>query len=268
MLFQKNNISFFVLFLTCMCVLGCASKSEGYAYNKMKNSSNMHRATMRPYVVNGKRYYPTRVSIGDRFSGMASWYGDDFHGKNTSNGETYNMYALTAAHKILPMNTMVRVTNLLNNRSLIVRINDRGPFVKSRIIDLSYTAAKKLGVARRGTAPVRLQIVGFNGRINSRLRTTSSTTTASRKSPSMPQSIDVSNFLVQIGAFRNLSGAKTYGKRLQRRYLPRYSAFIKRSFWKGGYIYRVYLKGYRSAEEASDFIKSQNLDGAFIVRGN
>ncbi len=104
----------------------------------------MHRATMRPYTVGGKRYYPTMVSVGDTFSGIASWYGRDFHGKKTSNGEYYNMYDFTAAHKTLPMNTMLKVTNLRNNRSVIVRVNDRGPFVNNRIIDLSYAAAKRL----------------------------------------------------------------------------------------------------------------------------
>lgn len=211
---------------------------------------------MRPYVVNGKRYYPTMVSIGDNFSGMASWYGKDFHGKKTSNGETYNMYGLTAAHKILPMNTMVKVTNLLNNRTQIVRINDRGPFVKSRIIDLSYKTAQRLGVAGRGTAPVRIEVVGFGGKI-SRKGSTQKT---------YERSVSIGGFLVQIGAFRRLEGARVYKARLYRRYSGRYEVIIKRSYWNGSYIYRVYLKGFRSEDEARDFIKSQYLDGAFIVR--
>ncbi len=257
MLFRRNNSTLFlVLFVMFTGITGCANKHIGSYGSEIKNSESMHKATMRSYVVNGKRYYPTMVSVGDNFSGIASWYGEDFHGKKTSNGEIYNMYALTAAHKILPMNTVVRVTNLLNNRSQIVRINDRGPFVKGRIIDLSYTAAKRLGVLGRGTAPVRVEVVGFSGRIQKQ----------NSRYPKRYKSVNISEFLVQIGAFRRLEGARIYKSRLNRRYGGRYKGVIKRSFWEGSYIYRVYLKGFRSEEEARDFVKSQYLSGAFIVR--
>ena len=118
------------------------SKKSG----KINSSRSMHEATMRPYTINGKTYYPTVVKVGDRDSGIASWYGPDFHGKRTSNGEIYDMHAMTAAHKTLPMNTMVRVTNIKNGKNIIVRINDRGPFVAGRVIDLSKTGAVKLDV--------------------------------------------------------------------------------------------------------------------------
>lgn len=254
MLFRQNNFPFLLAFALAMSILGCASQGySAYGNGRINNSKNMHKATMRPYVVNGKRYYPTRVSVGDHFSGMASWYGKDFHGKRTSNGEIYNMYGLTAAHKVLPMNTMVKVTNLLNNRSLVVRINDRGPFVKSRIIDLSYKAASRLGVARRGTAPVRLEVVGFGGLVSSH-------------KTRVAQSVDVGGFLVQIGAFRNVNGAKSYAKQLVRKFGSRYKAVIKRSMWRGYTIYRVYMRGFRSEDEARDFISDKHFDGAFIVR--
>lgn len=126
-------------------------------------SAASQRATMRPYTINGKTYYPTTVSVGDTASGTASWYGPDFHGKKTSNGETYNMNAMTAAHKTLPMNTMVRVTNLGNGAQTTVRINDRGPFVAGRIIDLSKAAATSIGMIGAGTARVKLEVVGFYG---------------------------------------------------------------------------------------------------------
>ena len=126
-------------------------------------SAASQRATMRPYTINGKTYYPTTVSVGDTASGIASWYGPDFHGKKTSNGETYNMNAMTAAHKTLPMNTMVRVTNLDNGAQTTVRINDRGPFVAGRIIDLSKAAATSIGMIGAGTARVKLEVVGFYG---------------------------------------------------------------------------------------------------------
>ena len=126
-------------------------------------SAASQRATMRPYTINGKTYYPTTVSVGDTALGIASWYGPDFHGKKTSNGETYNMNAMTAAHKTLPMNTMVRVTNLGNGAQTTVRINDRGPFVAGRIIDLSKAAATSIGMIGAGTARVKLEVVGFYG---------------------------------------------------------------------------------------------------------
>lgn len=91
--------------------------------------------------------------------GNGSWYGKKFHGRKTASGEKYNMYALTAAHKTLPFNTMVEVTNLSNNRKIIVRINDRGPYAKGRIIDLSYLAAKKLGYANKGVAKLKLKVL-------------------------------------------------------------------------------------------------------------
>ncbi|CAA6822506.1 MAG: Rare lipoprotein A precursor [uncultured Sulfurovum sp.] len=91
--------------------------------------------------------------------GKGSWYGKKFHGRKTANGERYNMYAYTAAHKTLPFNTMVRVTNLRNKRSIIVRINDRGPYVRGRIIDLSYLAAKKLGYINKGVAKLKVKVL-------------------------------------------------------------------------------------------------------------
>ena len=112
-----------------------------------------------PYVVLGKRYTVLPDSAGFHQRGNASWYGTKFHGRRTSNGEIYNMYAMTAAHKTLPIPSYVKVTNLNNKRSVIVRVNDRGPFHSNRIIDLSYAAARKLGYAKAGVAPVIVEDV-------------------------------------------------------------------------------------------------------------
>ena len=117
----------------------------------------------RPYRVNGDWYQPLASARAFRERGLASWYGKDFHGKKTSSGEVYDMYAMTAAHKILPLGTYVRVRNLENGRVADVRINDRGPFVRGRIIDLSYTAARKLGVVGPGTARVEVTALGAVG---------------------------------------------------------------------------------------------------------
>ena len=111
------------------------------------------------YVVYGKRYYTMKSSKGYQARGVASWYGEKFHGRKTSNGETYNMHAMTAAHKSLPLPTYVRVTNLSNGRSVVVRVNDRGPFHADRIIDLSYTAATKLDMLISGTALVEVRAI-------------------------------------------------------------------------------------------------------------
>jgi len=113
--------------------------------------------TYRPYSVGGKSYTPLQGAENYREEGLASWYGDKFHGKSTASGEPYNMYDHTAAHKILPMNTRVRVTNLDNGRQTVVRINDRGPFVSGRIIDVSRKAAEDLDIVTAGTCPVRIE---------------------------------------------------------------------------------------------------------------
>jgi rare lipoprotein A len=116
-----------------------------------------------PYQVNGVWYTPV-VDYGYDESGIASWYGADFHGKATANGETYDMNEVTAAHKTLPMPSLARVTNLENGRSLIVRVNDRGPFVPGRIIDLSRRSAQLLGLEGKGTGRVRVQILAEESR--------------------------------------------------------------------------------------------------------
>ncbi|MDX8405141.1 MAG: septal ring lytic transglycosylase RlpA family protein [Mariprofundus sp.] len=111
----------------------------------------------KPYQIAGRWYTPSHLATGYDQTGTASWYGRDFHGKYTANGEMYDMHTLSAAHKTLPLPTLVRVTNLDNGRSIIVRVNDRGPFVKNRLIDLSYAAARELAYDIRGTARVRVQ---------------------------------------------------------------------------------------------------------------
>jgi rare lipoprotein A len=109
------------------------------------------------YVVFGRRYHTLRTSAGYRERGIASWYGSKFHGRRTSSGETYDMHAMTAAHKTLPLPTYVEVTNLASGARIVARVNDRGPFHDNRIIDLSYAAARKLGIVREGTGLVEVR---------------------------------------------------------------------------------------------------------------
>ena len=110
-----------------------------------------------PYVVFGKQYFPIQDARRYQAVGPASWYGTKFHGQATANGETYDLYGMTAAHKTLPLPSYVRVTNLENDKVVILRVNDRGPFYSDRIIDLSFAAAKKLGFAEKGTARVKVE---------------------------------------------------------------------------------------------------------------
>jgi rare lipoprotein A len=117
----------------------------------------INRGTARPYVVMGRSYTPMTSLAPYKARGIATWYGRRYHGKQTASGERYDMYAMTAAHTTLPIPSYARVTNLANGKSVVVRINDRGPFVDGRIIDLSYTAAHKLGVLAGGNARVEVE---------------------------------------------------------------------------------------------------------------
>lgn len=122
-------------------------------------AESLHRGAMRPYSVMGRNYTPMTAVAPYRARGVASWYGRRYHGKQTSSGEIYDMYAMTAAHTTLPIPSYARVTNVANGRSVIVRVNDRGPFIDSRLIDLSYTAAYKLGMLSGGSAVVEVETI-------------------------------------------------------------------------------------------------------------
>jgi peptidoglycan lytic transglycosylase len=127
--------------------------------NPVPKVEPLHHAANNPYTVMGKKYVPYRTLHAFRQRGTGTWYGRKFHGQRTSNGERYDMYAMTAAHPILPIPSYARVTNVNNGRSVIVRINDRGPFHSDRIIDLSYAAAYKLGYANVGSALVEVEAI-------------------------------------------------------------------------------------------------------------
>lgn len=220
-------------------------------------SNNAKLATMRPYTIRGITYHPTVVSVGNSMSGVASWYGPDFHGKKTSNGEIYDMYDMTAAHKTLPMNTIVKVTNKANGRSEVVRINDRGPFVAGRIIDLSNTAAAKLDIIRSGTAPVEVEVLGF-AQIGSRVIPTT------QELKKLPQSMLEEGFAVQIASFARFEGATITQKKYNG--IDGYGAIIKDVQTENGRLFRVWLKGFKSEAEARDYVARSNFNGAFIIK--
>ena len=164
--FCKNSRNiFFIIFL--ILIQGCTSSIEvaanlGKKYLIPKEEKKRIQKPIykigKKYNVGGKYYYPKKDLYYNK-TGIASWYGPKFHGKLTANGEIYNQYALTAAHKTLPLPSAVKVTNLKNNKSIVLRINDRGPFVNDRIIDLSSKAADILDLKREGTGLVRVQIL-------------------------------------------------------------------------------------------------------------
>lgn len=149
--FCAQSCACVVAILLCLALLGgCGSKRGGHAYSGGVPGG-------KPYTVRGKTYYPLLSARGYAAEGIASWYGPGFHGKKTSSGERFNQNAMTAAHTILPFGSEVRVTHLANGKSIVVRINDRGPFAEGRIIDLSRGAAQKLGITGKGSARVRVE---------------------------------------------------------------------------------------------------------------
>jgi rare lipoprotein A len=265
-------VVFLVIFLTACSTRGAgAYRSYNYsssnnkvysdntnAYSPTLSKNKYSHATMRPYVVRGVRYYPTVVSVGDTFRGISSWYGPDFHGKLTSNGERYNMWAMTAAHKTLPMNTIVKVTNRRNGKSTVVRINDRGPFVSTRIIDLSKAAAAKINMIGTGTAPVTLEVLGFEGKRNHSIPSKKQLKKLTQKEVSLDK------FALQIASFSKIEGAL----KTQEKYdnTDGYKTIIKDVESNNGRMFKVWLIGFKSEQEARDYKASGIFKNAFIVR--
>lgn len=183
-----------------------------------------------PYTVLGRTYYPLQDARGYDEVGIASWYGDDFHGKKTASGDIYDMYAVSAAHKTLPLGTVVRVTNLHNGRHVDLLVNDRGPFVDGRIIDLSYGAARQLGSARQGIAKVRVTAVGSYAAPSSYLASRGSQTRTAAAPPpqSQPrmqaqapaQTSRVEGYYIQVGTFSVRENAYTLRARLAQNGYP------------------------------------------------
>lgn len=292
----------FLIFCSSFLFTGCSTK-QTYDYSSYRkdtgdksinNSEAMHRATMRPYNVFGIRYYPFVANVGDQFDGIASWYGPDFHAKKTSNGEIYNMYAMTAAHKTLPMNTVVRVDNLDNGRSTIVRINDRGPFVAGRIIDLSNKAAHEIDMVRKGTARVKVTVLGYNGLIDDKnapnvnsieqkpevekievieddvIATNINTnigmvsapiTTSKSSSKESSKSSSGGKFSIQVGAFSLQAGASKTVDEYKAKFPSKKIEYVE-----NGGIYRVYIRGFSSYDDGQNFKAKNSLTNAIVVQ--
>lgn len=200
----------------------------------------------RPYVIRGIKYYPLRSVSSFQQVGYASWYGKEEHGTPTANGEIYDMYANTAAHKTLPLGSMVHVENLESGREMVVRVNDRGPFIKGRIIDLSYTGAKKMDIVEKGTAKVKITLL------------------SEEKDHLVVDGEDVDlddrEFGVQVGSFTVYDNAVRLSSEFSK---SKISEFYK----NGRKFYRVRVTGFSSRDSARDFVNEnrRRFPSAFIV---
>ena len=197
------------------------------------------KGTLRPYTVAGHTYYPLRSVQGFVQRGVASWYGRKFHGRRTASGERYDMYAMTAAHRRLPLPSYVRVRNLENGRSVVVRVNDRGPFHENRIIDLSYAAASKLGMLGRGTALVEIRAID------------------PRHPEPPPRQADTPiehapRIYIQVGAFGDPGNARRMARRLEREL--RRTIHIQSADSPRGRILRVRIGPLASVEIADQVV--------------
>lgn len=221
-----KKLKYVLLILIIFIISGCATKRNFYIFHKPTK--------------------PIKVYTGYHETGIASWYGSDFHGRPTASGEIYNMYAMTAAHKTLPLGTYVKVTNLENGKSVIVKINDRGPFVKGRIIDLTYAAAKKLGMANKGIAKVKITVV---------------------KSPFLYSRTGFHYsryFAIQIASFTIYANALSFKKILKKHFIKTY---IKSVYINNKKYYRVMIGNYSSRRNAEKILRKAlklGYDG-FIV---
>jgi rare lipoprotein A len=224
----------------------------------------LHRAANRPYAVLGREYVPATSLTPYQERGIASWYGRKFHGQKTSIGETYDMYGMTAAHPTLPLPSYARVTSVASGKSVVVRVNDRGPFLHGRIIDLSYAAAHRIGIAQNGSGPVDVQAI-LPG-------TFAQTPAASRPAlppvaaapaatmPLVPAStIPLANpdappvapvtggYSIQLGAFANFANAQAFLAHAQNQLA---TARVEAKIRQSGGLYRVYLGPYAARNEA------------------
>lgn len=215
-----------------------------------------------PYKIAGVWYHPKEDPTYDQ-TGYASWYGKDFHGKATANGEVYNMNALTAAHKTLPMPSYVKVTNLANNRSIVLRVNDRGPFVAGRLIDVSRRGAQLLGFQRQGVTRVRIQASDSKGKVRQATRT-------SRQVAKTPEPVtrgtpdaNAETHYVQVGSFGSQDNATIQANKLRR---SGHSARVIRQLQNGKAFWRVRIGPFLQRLLAQDKLDRVVADGFYDAR--
>ncbi len=251
---RKTRGSFGIGLVMCLFVAGCATEPT---QPPVSYPTRPPLRTQRPYQVKGIWYYPIPSAQGYVEEGMASWYGSDFHGKPTSCGEPYDMWAMTAAHKTLPLGTSVKVTNLQTGNSIIVRVNDRGPFVSGRIIDLSCRASQELGSFKSGLSKVRVeavqvatqQLIGQN--------------TYWKVDP-IP-SFRYGTFAIQIGAFKEEQNAM----RLKTQMAQGFNQIqVSPSSYSGMTLYRVQVGAFQDlvlAQQELERLRYRWFGDAFVV---
>jgi len=218
-------------------------------------SEPLHRFANRPYEVFGRRYVPIASTVGFRERGMGSWYGRRYHGQRTSSGEPYDMYAMTAAHPTLPIPSYVRVTNPANGRSVVVRVNDRGPFLAGRVIDLSYVAAFKLGYIEAGSALLDIETVSAG----------SAAVPAQAAAPTASTAVAAAsgsgNVFLQLGAFSARDAAEGFRARIYRQ-LPWLNDGIV--VQEGGSLFRLHLGPYASVDAARSTAERIQAELGFV----
>ncbi len=215
-----------------------------------------------PYTVNGRSYRVMQTEEGFQQTGLASWYGEKFHGHQTSNGEIFDMYQVSAAHTGLPIPSFVRVTNLENQRSIVVRVNDRGPFHNDRVIDLSYAAAYKLGFSNQGTALVHIEAIVPSQNV------ILAANTATNPATTVTASAAAGDRYLQAGAFSDLRAAQRLSDRL--RDLTSRPVFIRsiQAADTSQQLHRVRvgpISDPSEIERISDLMQSANLGQPYVV---
>jgi rare lipoprotein A len=221
-----------------------------------------------PYTVNGRSYRVMQSEEGFQQTGLASWYGEKFHGHQTSNGEVFDMFQVSAAHTSLPIPSFLRVTNLENQRSIIVRVNDRGPFHNDRVIDLSYAAAYKLGFSNQGTALVHLEAIVPGQNVILAANTASNTAVASTTTSTSTSPVSATDRYLQAGAFSDLRAAQRLSDRL--RDLTSRPVFIRsiQAANSNQQLHRVRvgpISDPREIERISELMQSANLGQPYVV---
>ena len=284
--------SIILIFLLSSFISSCSETS--FIINTAKRITNVDEKPKykvgNPYKINGQWFYPA-VDYNYDEVGIASWYGPNFHGKKTANGEIFNQNEISAAHKTLPIPSIVTVTNLENNKILEIRINDRGPFVRGRIIDLSKKAAEVLGVLKNGTAKVRVKIneeksrkiamdyenyksfvtkAGISEKIEKKsidnediklnneiiIKSKNLTNSLDNVHKNKNSTITNNQILVQVGAFSDIRNANNLVKKLSN-----FKAYIKREFINDKYFYRVRIGPLSDKSFAEKVIQKLNLEG-------
>ena len=225
-------------------------------------AESLHRYANRPYEVMGVGYTPIHEPINFRQQGIASWYGKRFHGKKTASGEIYNMYAMTAAHPTLPIPSYAKVTSVTTGKSVIVRINDRGPFHSDRVIDLSYTAAYKLGFVERGSAEVIVESVGPD---TEPVRYDTAPANVAKMDPPRTPGLNQNRpgYYVQLGAFGNPDNAEKLLSQARRLLnIPAQLAQVRLV----GTLHRVKLGPFADQDEARSWMeKSRDVLGISAI---